>query len=727
MIFITIALTFIPAAFSIFVVKEREVGAKHQQVVSGVGVLSYWTATYLWDIVSHAIPATMSTLVVASFGLSEFTDDGATFGMFALFMLYGTAVAPFVYIITFPYKSHSTAQNAVLMQMFCLGLVLYITYFALAQSASTKELSESLVWVFRLSPLFCVANGMSNLSFRRVHNQFKPDDQQGVFDSEQLGDDLLVLTVLSVVYFLLTLVIEYASSLPAIRALCVADPAVQDDTYDVDEDVRNESIRVSNSAKRGETLDLLSLSGSRNPVVPCSEPSDASSPFSSAATLDRPSRACYEAAEPDDAIVITHLRKVYGTGARKPYTCERRNAKVAVRDLSFGVPLSQCFGFLGINGAGKTTTLKMLTGDVTPTSGTAKLGGYDIRDDLKKVQMQIGYCPQFDALFDLLTTREHLELYARIKCIPERNIRTVVDRMLSAMDLLDFETKLAGSLSGGNKRKLSVGIAMIGSPRLVLLDEPSTGMDPVSRRFMWDVISRLSSGGEDNPGCAVVLTTHSMEEAEALCSRLGIMVGGRLRCIGSPQHLKARFGSGFLIDLKLRHAEPEDDDVKVLLRAVDHAVGGHLGSVSRSNLFEVCSALKNRTRLVNTLQDIDRGSEDDGHGSSALLQKLRHDSVAPSEMCQWWAEHDRVDRVMSFMEHRAFSGSKLLERHGCFLRFSASPGARLADIFELLEAEHEVLHVSEYSVAQTTLEMLFNSFAGQQEEESAPPPGAVSS
>merc|ERR1719164_24583 len=116
------------------------------------------------------------------------------------------------------------------------------------------------------------------------------------------------------------------------------------------------------------------------------------------------------------------------------------------------------------------------------------------------------------------------------------------------MMLAPFEHKLAGSLSGGNKRKLSVAIAMIGSPPVVFLDEPSTGMDPVARRFMWDIIANIST--RSNESC-VVLTTHSMEEAEALCSRVGIMVGGRLRCLGSCQHLKNRHGGGLMVELKL--------------------------------------------------------------------------------------------------------------------------------------------------------------------------------
>jgi ATP-binding cassette subfamily A (ABC1) protein 3 len=144
--------------------------------------------------------------------------------------------------------------------------------------------------------------------------------------------------------------------------------------------------------------------------------------------------------------------------------------------------------------------------------------------------MNIGYCPQFDALLDNLTAREHLNLYAAIKGIPTELRARLVDKKLQEMDLIQFEGILAGTFSGGNKRKLSVAIAMLGQPSIIFLDEPSTGMDPGARRFMWNVISRISIV---NKSSSVILTTHSMEEAEALSSRMAIQVDGSLQCIGT--------------------------------------------------------------------------------------------------------------------------------------------------------------------------------------------------
>jgi ATP-binding cassette subfamily A (ABC1) protein 3 len=152
----------------------------------------------------------------------------------------------------------------------------------------------------------------------------------------------------------------------------------------------------------------------------------------------------------------------------------------------------------------------------------------------------------------LLTGREHLELYAHIKGIPQAKISEQVEFMLKNMDLTQYRDILAGTYSGGNKRKLSVALALIGNPSVVFLDEPSAGMDPEARKKMWKILGRIKKQKS-----AVILTTHSMEEAEALCDRMTIMVRGRLKCIGTSTWIKNKFGDGFEIEIKV---EPPPED-----------------------------------------------------------------------------------------------------------------------------------------------------------------------
>ena len=178
---------------------------------------------------------------------------------------------------------------------------------------------------------------------------------------------------------------------------------------------------------------------------------------------------------------------------------------------------------------------------------------HSVRRNLNAARRLMGYCPQFNGLQPNFTAREHIEFYAAIRGMPPEEIPKVTTQLLERMDLTRYADRQAGTYSGGNKRKLSVALSLVGEPEIVFLDEPSTGMDPEARRFMWDVISSMTAGR------TIVLTSHSMEECEALCNRIGIMVSGEFKCLGSLQHLKSRFSEGYSIDL--RFAEGKRDYV----------------------------------------------------------------------------------------------------------------------------------------------------------------------
>uniref|UniRef100_A0A8C8RML7 ABC transporter domain-containing protein n=1 Tax=Pelusios castaneus TaxID=367368 RepID=A0A8C8RML7_9SAUR len=253
---------------------------------------------------------------------------------------------------------------------------------------------------------------------------------------------------------------------------------------------------------------------------------------------------------------------------RKKITSEGRQRDILVlRDLTKvrrgnSIPLTwcsiptQCFGLLGVNGAGKTSTFKMLTGDTEVTLGDAFCGKRG-----QSVHQNMGYCPQFDAINDLLTGREHLEFYCRLRGIPEEETPRVAQWGISKLGLAQYADRPAGGYSGGNKRKLSTAIALLGAPSVVFLDEPTTGMDPGARRFLWNCIL-----GVIKEGRSVVLTSHSMEECEALCTRMAIMVNGRFRCLGSVQHLKNRFGDGYTITLRVSGPSPDLQPVETFIQ-----------------------------------------------------------------------------------------------------------------------------------------------------------------
>lgn len=226
----------------------------------------------------------------------------------------------------------------------------------------------------------------------------------------------------------------------------------------------------------------------------------------------------------------------------------------AVKNISFGLEHGECFALLGISGAGKTSLFKCMTGEIYPTKGQLTINGSDITtaSGFQKARKQIGYCPQFDAIFEGLTVYEHLQIYAAFKGIKTNLRERLIQKQIREMDLESYANVRANNLSGGNKRKMSVAMAMIGNPPLVFLDEPSTGVDPQAKRFMWNIVSKISTQRKNS---AVIITTHSMEEAEALCTKMGIMVAGEFKCFGSSQHIKDKYGTGYEIEVKIKTLE----------------------------------------------------------------------------------------------------------------------------------------------------------------------------
>merc|ERR1711871_1303500 len=237
---------------------------------------------------------------------------------------------------------------------------------------------------------------------------------------------------------------------------------------------------------------------------------------------------------------VLNLRKVYGAG---------KDAKVAVDNVSLGIKYGECFGLLGPNGAGKTTLIHMLCGLFAPTSGTSQLYLKDLLQDMTQIQKIMGVCPQHDLLWGDVTGEDHLYFYGRLRGLSGSALKRAVQIALAEVSLAFAGKKLSKQYSGGMKRRLSVATALIGEPKLVYLDEPSTGLDPASRRKLWDVIRK------HRVHSAMVLTTHSMEESEVLCDRLAIMADGKLRCIGTAAELKAKFGQGYKFSVSVKGEE----------------------------------------------------------------------------------------------------------------------------------------------------------------------------
>jgi ATP-binding cassette subfamily A (ABC1) protein 3 len=241
----------------------------------------------------------------------------------------------------------------------------------------------------------------------------------------------------------------------------------------------------------------------------------------------------------DSNLVLNGLTKFYG----------KFNA---VNQVYVGVEKAECFGLLGINGSGKTSIFKMLTGDEIISAGNAWIHGLSVKTDVSNVYKQIGYCPQFDAVLPDLSGRETLKLICLLRGISRNEIDDVIKSFAKELHFTKYLDVKVNDFSGGNKRKLSTALSLIGDLSLVFLDECSSGIDPKAKRKLWNMITKTRIAGK-----SVILTSHSMQECEQLCTKLAIMVDGEFKCLGSIQHIKNKFSKGFVLKIMMSHRDDE--------------------------------------------------------------------------------------------------------------------------------------------------------------------------
>ncbi len=221
---------------------------------------------------------------------------------------------------------------------------------------------------------------------------------------------------------------------------------------------------------------------------------------------------------------------------------------VAVNAITFEVKKGEIFGFLGANGAGKTTAMKMLIGISKPTSGNAKVAGFDVFTNSEDIKKNIGYMSQKFALYDDLTVKENITFFGGIYGLSRKKIEEKRQLLVEELGLQNIVNELVGSLPLGWKQKISFSVALLHEPKIVFLDEPTGGVDPITRRQFWEMIYKAS-----NNGTTVFVTTHYMDEAE-YCDRVSIMVEGRIEALDTPKKLKEQFKVNSMNDVFLKLA-----------------------------------------------------------------------------------------------------------------------------------------------------------------------------
>uniref|UniRef100_A0A672JQR1 P-type phospholipid transporter n=1 Tax=Salarias fasciatus TaxID=181472 RepID=A0A672JQR1_SALFA len=491
------AMSFVPASFVLFLIEERVSKAKHLQFVSGVKPILYWLANFVWDMLNYTVPATMVVLIFISFQQQSYVSETNLPALVLLLLLYGWSITPMMYPASFVFTVPSTAYVVLTSINLFIGINGSIATFVLELFVD-EHLNEV------------------NRILKKVFL---------IFPHFCLGRGLIDMA----------------------KNQAMADAFQRLGTKQTLDPLQWDFVGKNLFAMAAEGLVffiftiLLQYKPWNEPEIPPLGPEDED--------VARERERVKSGKAQSDILSMIDLSKVYKAG-KKP----------AVDRLCLGIPRSECFGLLGVNGAGKTSTFRMLTGDTTITHGEAFLNHYSVPREMERVHQLMGYCPQFDAISDLLTGREHLELYARLRGVPEESVRKVAQWGVKKLGLTQYAEQEAGGYSGGNKRKLSTAISLIGAPPVIFLDEPTTGMDPKAKRFLWNCILSVTKEGR-----AVVLTSHSMEECEALCTRMAIMVNGRFQCLGSVQHLKNRFGDGYTIILRLADTKIDPESCPVSL------------------------------------------------------------------------------------------------------------------------------------------------------------------
>ncbi|XP_033932213.1 phospholipid-transporting ATPase ABCA1a isoform X2 [Pseudochaenichthys georgianus] len=553
------AMSFVPASFVVFLIQERVNKAKHMQFISGVQPLLYWLANFVWDMCNYVVPATLVIIIFMCFQQDSYVSSTNLPVLALLLLLYGWSITPLMYPASFFFKIPSTAYVVLTSVNILIGINGSVSTFVLELFGSNEigGINDILKNVFLIFPHFCLGRGLIDM----VKNQAMADALERFGENrfrsplawDMVGKNLFAMAIQGVIFFTITVLIQYHFFFKARSSTSHLKPIGEED-----EDVARERQRILNGGGHSDILE------------------------------------------------IKELTKIY-----------KRKQKPAVDRLCVGIPPGECFGLLGVNGAGKTSIFKMLTGDSTVTGGEAYLAGKSVTSEIDEVHQNMGYCPQFDAINDLLTGREHLEFYAILRGVPEKEVCEVAEWGIRKLGLVKYVDKSAGSYSGGNMRKLSTAIALIGGPPVVFLDEPTTGMDPKARRALWNAILNIVKEGR-----SVVLTSHSMEECEALCTRMAIMVNGRFRCLGSVQHLKNRFGDGYTIILRVAGPDP---DLRPVMEFIERELpGSNLKEKHRNMLqYQLPTSLTSLARIFSLLsQNKDTLSIEDYSVSQTTLDQV---------------------------------------------------------------------------------------------------------
>jgi len=524
--FISIALSLIPANFITIILREKENRSKHLQMLSGASIYSYWINNYIFEIIKYYVVVGLCLLFLYIFNFYEKY-------LAVIYIFYGPALISFTYVLSYFLETEGTGQITILLVNLFFGSLCGSAVLILRTNKKLKYLGMGLSYLFRFVPSFCICYGYNQLISKKILfaiDYFKPEEEQDLeqlkkqyFDSSYIikdlnyiSSDIIFLASEMIIYTLLLFFLENKEYF--LWKLGWKKINIDNTNYS--------SVRTSNGIKGSKKVKK-----SNNNKTDDKKDTGKTSKVK----ISQSNESKNYLFQVKDLSKSYYKRSHYGNNLfsyLKYKFCGKSEKEKKLDKISLKVLNGECFCLLGANGSGKTTSFKCFSKELEPDEGSIIIGGVNIKDYTQE-QPNIGYCPQFDCIFEYLTVEENLLFYAKLKGVREDALYTIVKTLIESLNLVKDKERIAQLLSGGNKRKLSVGISILCRPLVILMDEPSTGMDPYSRELLLDLLNnaylKVGRKNLNSKYRALVLVTHLIQEAELISDKIGILHKAKIR------------------------------------------------------------------------------------------------------------------------------------------------------------------------------------------------------
>ncbi|KAK5574544.1 hypothetical protein RB653_009797 [Dictyostelium firmibasis] len=504
--FFPFALSFVLPLFMYSIVYDKQEKLRDLSLMMGLKMRNYWVMTFIFNFLVYTIIAVVIGFICTVSGISVFVK-GSPFALFLLLLLWGLSMVSFAFFLSTFFKRTRAAS------IFGYFFVMVMVNLNSVLSSLNVSVPIFYYWI----PILGFSRGMTVLTYL-CGNGLCPALSAYTWDFE-VSRILFWLFIDTIVYLILAVYLDKV--LP-----------------------REFGVPSHPLFFIKSITELFSKGGKKNGYSEINEKTKLINEFTIDGIIDEDEDGLMDEDVKNERDMV--IKRLYNPdemtlvveGLRKQFP---GRPKPALSDLYLTVKKGEVLGYLGANGAGKTTSISMLTGLYTPTSGTAHIAGLDIRYDMDKIHQVIGVVMQFDVLWEDLSCEETILYYTRLKGTPKEIELQSTHNILKEVNLFDVKERLVKQLSGGMKRRLSFGIAMTGDSSIIFLDEPSTGLSIEIRKELWGTINELKKNR------SIILTTHSMQEADILSDRIAIVSQGKLQCIGTQSHLKQKFGDGYSV------------------------------------------------------------------------------------------------------------------------------------------------------------------------------------